>query len=242
LPAAVTTRLRVPLTAPQAVTHTSAVVWEPKPRPRRPRVGVVLAHSAGTDMTNVVLCGLARGLAQRGHVVATFNFAYAEANRRRPDPGPRLEAAFRDVLAMMRDRLGKVPPVIGGRSLGGRIASQLTAQGERCAGLLLLGYPLHPAGKPDRLRTGHWPELRGPILFVQGDRDRLCDLALLEQERPDKLAGADSRLHVVAGADHGFAVRKADGRSALEVLGEVVEVTAAWMQGVDHTERGVLVS
>jgi uncharacterized protein len=242
LPVAVTTRLRVPLTSPQAVTHTSAVVWEPDPRPRRKRVGVVLAHGAGTDMTSTVLCGLARGLAQRGHPVVTFNFAYTEANRRRPDPGPRLEGTFRDVLTAVRGRLGDGPPVLGGRSMGGRIGSQLVAQGEACAGLALLGYPLHPAGKPDRLRTAHWPALRGPILFVQGDRDRLCDLALLERERRDKLVAADTRLHVVAGADHGFGVRKADGRAALDVLAEVVEVTAAWIHGINGTGRGALAS
>jgi hypothetical protein len=137
------------------------------------------------------------------------------------------------------------PVVLGGRSLGGRIASLLVAAGAcpQAVGLLLLAYPLHPAGRPERLRTAHWPNLRVPVLFVQGDRDPLCDLGLLERERAALLSGADSRVHVLAGADHGFALARAravDGagqgaRSRSVVLAEVVTVVEDWLRGLAAT-------
>jgi uncharacterized protein len=221
-----TERLRVALDPPQAVSTTSVLLW----RPQEDRGGVtfVLAHGAGSDFTHPTLRAISRGLAERGHRVAVFNFGYSEAGRRRPDPMPRLEAAYRDVLAGLRPHLGNRPVVIGGRSMGGRVATHIAARGEPCAGLCLLGYPLHPAGRPERLRTDHWPALRLPMLFVTGDRDRLCDLTLLERQRAARLGGADSVVHVVAGADHGFGVRVRDGRGHTEVLGEVVDVVASW--------------
>lgn len=219
-------RLRVPLSTPQARAETAAMCWSPPGETGRP--GLVLAHGAGTDVTDSVLCAVGRGLANRGHPVFVFNFPFAEAGRKRPDPQSRLEAAYRDAAAVARDRLGDRPLVLGGRSLGGRMASHLAAEGWPCAGLVLLGYPLHPIGRPERLRTGHWPALDVPALFVQGDRDRLCDLDLFAREREARLAGP-SRLHVIAGADHGFAVRRRDGRSLRAVLDEVVDAVADWL-------------
>lgn len=193
----------------------------------------MLAHGAGTDLTDAVLCAVGRGLAARGHPVFVFNFCFAEAGRKRPDPQPRLEAAFRDAVATAARHLGDRPLVLGGRSLGARMATHLAAQGTACAGLVLLGYPLHPADKPERLRTTHWPDLPGPVLFVQGDRDRLCGLDLFEQERQTRLT-APSRLHVIQGADHSFAVRKRDSRSARAVLDEVVEAVAEWLEVTEN--------
>ena len=231
-------RLRAPLTPPQAVRDTSVVLWEPSRDTGR--VGVVLAPGAGTDLCNAILLAVGRGLAQRGSPVAVFNFGYTEAGRQRPDPGGRLEQAFRDVVAFIRERLGPDRPlVLGGRSMGGRIASQLAAQGEPCAGLVFLGYPLHPrqpspGGVPapvpaDRLRTRHWPRIDVPTLFIQGDRDRLCKLDLLRREQERHLHPTRSALHVVTGADHGFAVRKGNGRTPADVLDEVVRTAGDWM-------------
>jgi predicted alpha/beta-hydrolase family hydrolase len=188
--------------------------------------GLVLGHSAGARVTDPPLGHVAAGLAARGHPVLGFNFAYSEAGRRLPDPAARLESAFRDAVALARPLLGG-PLVLGGRSMGGRIASHLAAQGEPCAGLVLLCYPLHPAGRPERLRTAHWPALRVPLLFVQGDADDLCDLDLLERERRLHLGGADSRVHVLAGADHDLRV---PGRPHAQVLDEVVAVVAEWLR------------
>ncbi|HEX8860881.1 MAG TPA: alpha/beta family hydrolase, partial [Actinomycetes bacterium] len=198
-------RLRLPLRQPQAVEDTTALQWEPAGGAGQARPGVVLAPGAGSQVTGPSLCGVAAGLAARGHPVLAFNFAYAERRRPFPDPPARLESAWRDAVAFALARLGG-PLVLGGRSMGGRIATHLAAAGERCAGLALLAYPLHPPGRPQRLRTDHWPRLTVPVLFVQGDHDELCDLDLLEWERRGRLGGAPSRLHLLRGADHEFQV------------------------------------
>lgn len=219
------------MSSPQAVTSTSAVLWQPEAD--RGGLAFVLAHGAGTDFTNPLLRGVGRGLAERGFPVMVFNFGYAEAGRKRPDAAPRLEAAYRDAVREAQEALGvERPLVLGGRSMGGRMASHIVADGARCAGLVFLGYPLHPAGRTEKLRTGHWPALDVPLLFVSGDRDRLCDLELLDRERSAHLRGVAHRLHVVAGADHGFATRKADGRSDVEVVTEIIDVVADWAEGL----------
>lgn len=238
-------RLRIPLTPPQAVRDTSAVLWSPA----RDSGGaaVVLAPGAGTDLCNALLLAVGRGLAARGTPVAVFNFGYTEGGRRRPDPGPRLEQAFRDVIGFFRERIGgNRPLLLGGRSMGGRIASQVAADGETSAGLILLGYPLHPrqpapGGVPaqvpeDHLRTRHWPHLAVPTLFVQGDRDRLCELDLLRREQARHLLSR-SELHIVAGADHGFAVRKRDGRTPVDVVEEVVKTVGDWVAEHDQVRK-----
>src|SRR5690606_10336306 len=159
-------RLRVPLRTRQPLPDTGAVLWNPVDDPGDTPV-VVLGHGAGSDLTNPVLCAVGRGLALQGVPVLTFNFAYAEAGLKRPDPPARLLAAFGDAIALARERLGaRRPLVTGGRSMGGRIATLLAAEGTPCDGLLLLGYPLHQAGRPERLRTDHWPALRAPLLFI----------------------------------------------------------------------------
>ncbi|MGH8909570.1 MAG: alpha/beta hydrolase family protein [Egibacteraceae bacterium] len=223
------THLRLPLTPPQAVTETDATLWSGGEDGSR--AAVILAHGAGTDQHATVLRTVAEGIAEAGHPVLTFNFAYMQAGRRRPDPAGRLLEAWRDVIADARKRLGMPRPlVIGGRSMGGRMASMLAADHQDvCQGLLLLGYPLHPAGRPERLRTAHWPQLRVPVLFVQGDRDALCPLNVLERERAAHLGQAPTEVHVVAGADHGFGVRKRDGCNPADVLGEVVQASADWL-------------
>lgn len=236
-------RARIPLSAPQVVPDTGAVLWNPCSDEDKP--GVVLAHGAGSDLTNPLLRAVARGLAGHGHPVAVFNFGYAEVGRRRPDPPVRLERAFRDVISAVRERFGGRPLVIGGRSMGGRIATRLAADGCDCAGVLLLGYPLHPrprAGEPvatGKLRTGHWPRLRVPALFVQGERDALCDLDVFEAERAAHLDVGNAELHVVAGGDHGFDVRKRDGRTVAEVHEEIVDVASAWLAKLPSSRDGV---
>lgn len=237
-----TRRLHVALSVPRGVERTSAELWLPPGAPTGP--ALLLAHGAGTDRTNPLLRDVAAGLSARGIPVLLCNFPYTEAGRKPPDPMPVLESCLRDVAAALRSRLGGVPLVLGGRSMGGRVASHLAAQGEDCAGLVFLGYPLHPptragAAVPDeRLRTGHWEQLRVPTLFVQGDRDALADLRLLQRERAARLGGADSRVHVVAGGDHGFGVRKRDGRTEAEVRQEIVDVMHDWLGTLPARPRG----
>jgi predicted alpha/beta-hydrolase family hydrolase len=191
-----------------------------------------------------MLRAIATGLAAEGHPVLTFNFAYAQAGRRRPDPPARLVAAWRDMITAGRDLFGAQRPlVIGGRSMGGRIASLLAAeeggvgQGDVCVGLLLLGYPLHPPGRPEQLRTAHWPELRVPILFIQGDRDTMCRPELLARERAVHLGHVRSDLHVLEGGDHSFKVR---GRPQDAVVSEVVSIATIWLATLSHSGRETL--
>jgi len=231
-------RLRFALRPPQAVTATDAIVWSPQPGTDRP--GVVLAHGAGSDLTGVVLRAVGRGLAERGVPVMAFAFAYATAGRRRPDPMPRLQSAYVDAVAEARRRFGQRALVLGGRSLGGRVASHVVADGEPAAGLFLLGYPLHPAGHPERLRTGHWERLDAPTLLLSGDRDRLCDLSLLDQEIARM--PVDPQVHVIRGADHAFAVRQRDARDVADVRREIIDVADAWLRSLaplTHDTGGV---
>jgi uncharacterized protein len=190
---------------------------------------VALAPGAGTSMDNPLLVAVAEGLAARGHRVLRFNFAYQERGSKRPDPPKLLIATYRAAAGALRAE-GDRRLVIGGRSMGGRMASLLAAEGYACDGLLFLGYPLHPAGKPEQLRDAHLPQVRAPMLFLQGTRDALCDLALL---RPVLARLGDrAKKHEVAGGDHGFEVRKMDGRTPESVLAEVIGAAARWIEEV----------
>ena len=227
------TAFDVPLTPPQSRDATGGLLWRPASATAADVPGVVLGHGAGSTMHSPILAAVAAGLAGQGHPVAAFNFAYAEAGRRGPDPMPRLESAFRDAVATFLAEVGQRPLILGGRSMGGRVASRIVAQSEPCAGLLLLGYPLHPAGKPDQLRVDHWPALDVPLLFVSGTRDSLFSLELFERHRAS-LPGPVT-LHVLDGADHGFHVRRSDGRSDAEVLDEVVTASVRWVAGLGRS-------
>lgn len=240
-------RVRVELTPPQAVPSTSGLLFEPE---RDEGLDVVaLAPGAGTDLLHPVLLEVARGLAGAGHPTLLFNFAFTEAGRKRPDPADRLQRTYADAVAWLRSRFGEDRGLLlGGRSMGGRIASWLAAgtddrPGVDCRGLILLGYPLHPQvrrGEPvadARLRTGHWPRLDVPALFVQGDRDAMCHLDVLERERTAHLDGVDTRVHVVEGGDHSFGVRIRDERSTADVLAEVRDAVVAWT--LDHRAEAV---
>lgn len=200
------------------------------PDPERPRATlVVLAHGAGNDMRNPLLSAVHEGLATRGYPCAKFNFPYTERGARAPDPAPVLEACFRSVVAAIRQdpALGTARVVIGGKSLGGRIASQVAAGGWPVDGLVFLGYPLHPAGRPETLRVAHWPSLTAPLLFFAGTRDPLCSLPLLREALG--ALRAPVALHVVEGGDHSFAVPKRAGRRPADVYDEIVAVAADWL-------------
>jgi len=192
---------------------------------------VILAHGAGGDMTNPFLSSVQTGLAREGFVAVKFNFPYTEARRRAPDPRPVLERCYRAVVdAVLADRsLGPPWIAIGGKSLGGRIASHLAAAGAPARGLLFLGYPLHPAGRPEQLRADHLPGVALPMLFVQGTRDTLCDLELL---RPVLARLPRATLHTIEGGDHSFRVPRRAGRTDADVWAEIVAVAARWLGGL----------
>ncbi len=195
------------------------------------RAVFVLAHGAGAGPTHPFLDDLCRRLAARDVATLRVAFPYMHAGRKMPDPRPTLLATLRAALARGHDLADARPVVAGGKSMGGRMFSLLVADATPPdpppRGLVYLGFPLHPAGKPGVERAAHLPAVPVPSLFVQGTRDRLADLQRL---RPVVAAlGARARLHVVEGADHGFAVRKRDPRSREQVLDDVAAATASWI-------------
>jgi predicted alpha/beta-hydrolase family hydrolase len=195
---------------------------------RAPEHVVVLAHGAGNDMHNPFLVAVHEGLAREGFTTIRFNFPYKERGGRAPDPTPVLETCYRSVLAEVRNDLAPRRLVIGGKSLGGRMASHLAAAGERVDGLLFLGYPLHPAGRREQMRTAHLGRIPAPMLFLAGTRDPLCDLGLLQQTL--KTLESDTTLHVIPDGDHSFIVLKRTGRSPQSVREEIVTVSAEWIR------------
>jgi len=189
---------------------------------------VILAHGAGNDMTNPLLVAVHEGIGRRGYASVRFNFPYKERGGRAPDPAAVIESCYRRVVAQVRaSTLRPARLIIGGKSLGGRIASQIAAQGETVDALVFLGYPLHPAGRPDQLRTAHLPRITVPMLFFAGTRDSLCTLPLLRETLQTLTAPAT--LHVIEGADHSFAVPKRTGRGGEAVYAEIVDATVAWL-------------
>ena len=171
---------------------------------------LVLWHGAGGDVTERSMVAFAAAAANDGALVVRARFPYRVAGKRAPDRMPLLLASAResiDAAAALPNAAGR-KLALGGRSMGGRVASLLVSDGLPADGLVCLSYPRHPAGKPDKLRDAHLPAIRCPMLFVQGDRDTLCDLALL---RPVlKKLGKRAELSVFAGADHGMRKAPAD--------------------------------
>jgi predicted alpha/beta-hydrolase family hydrolase len=190
---------------------------------------LILAHGAGNDMHSPFISHLQRAIASRGVITVKFNFPYKEQGRVAPDRAPRLEQTFRAVIEAVQADPGRRPQqlFIGGKSMGGRIASQLAAQDLPVAGLVLLGYPLHPAGRPEQLRAAHLGRITCPMLFIQGSRDRLCDLDLLRQTLGT--VRAPVTLHVITDGDHSFKVPKRAGRTETAIWDEIAEVLLDWM-------------
>ncbi len=192
---------------------------------------LVLAPGAGSDLDAPLLVRIACELGALV-LVARFNFPYREMGRKVPDPQRTLEATYRAVLDWLREHpeLRPGPVFAGGKSMGGRIATHVEAAGRGLAGLVLLGYPLHPPGQTARIRAAHLGSIPCPLLFVQGTRDALCGLDLL---RPvlAKL-NAPYRLHVIEDGDHSFKVRKRSGRSEGDVFAEICDVVREFVSEV----------
>jgi uncharacterized protein len=201
---------------------------------------LVLGHGAGAGQSSDFMTGYADALAGLGLNVVTFNFPFTERGRKIPDPQPVLEACFRAVLTdvALDPTLARLPLFIGGKSLGGRIASHVAASRDadepgldswwdRLRGLVLLGYPLHPPGKPQQLRVGHLTRLSHPILIVQGSRDAFgtpLELRVFLDVLPVR-----STLHVVEGGDHSFAVPKRSGVQPAEIMHSSTLAIAEWI-------------
>ena len=198
-------------------------------RPAR-KMTFVYAPGAGSNLDDPFAIYACRRLAEQGLTAVRFQFPYMEAGRRGPDPPARLEKTWRAVVAAIRKEDRRL--VIGGRSMGGRIASQVVAQGTAVDGLALFAYPLHPPGKRDQWRDQHLPSIGVPTLFCSGTRDTFGTPQELQLAASKVL---ESTIHFLEGANHGFAVPKSSGRTKEDVWVEAVEVLDSWLGGLPHT-------
>ena len=219
-------RFRIEVAPAQNVT----AIEYPAAASNRAAVSLILGHGAGAGQTSGFMVEFAAALAARGIDVITFNFLYAEHGRRVPDPNVKLEACFRAVIEAVRRRKS-ASLAIGGKSMGGRVASQVAAGGAgELAGLVFLSYPLHPPGKPERLRAAHLRDVRAPMLFVQGSRDVFGTPEELQPIITRLEPPAD--LYVVEGGDHSFRVPKRAGMGQQEVYHRVQDRIANWLRGL----------
>jgi predicted alpha/beta-hydrolase family hydrolase len=198
---------------------------------KRERAGItiILGHGAGANQLSGFMRMVAGGLAARGLDAMTFNFLYTEQKRSFPDPKARLESCYRAVIdaALSQRKLKQNRLVIGGKSMGGRIASQVAAiNPDGIDGLVFLGYPLHPPGKPDKLRAEHLPEIKAPMLFFQGARDAFGTAE--EIRGMIKKLHLPATLYMVEGGDHSFKVPKSAGAPQQEVYEIVMDKVAGW--------------
>ena len=223
----------IPLEEPQhEVAAVSGVLGVPEWWPTGARIGVVLAHGAGRDMNDPLVAGLHRGLTERRTLALRFNFPFAEAKRQRPDPLPLLERVFRQAVTV----LGRDPTAapahlfVGGIGLGALVAAQAAAR-LRVNGVFLIGYPLHSRDEPTRnLRADPLYRLVSPLLFIQGTRDRNCDLDTLRATLTR--VGTVKTLHVVEGADGAMAVPKRSGRTPEDVTRELLDALDSWFHQI----------
>ena len=188
---------------------------------------MVVGHGAGAGQNSPFMVRTAEGLAARGIVTATFDFPYISAGRHVPDRAPVLEQAWRQAIDSARGEIRGVPLFIGGKSMGGRIASQVAAQGvEGISGVVFFGYPLHPPGRPEQRRDVHLPDVREPMLFVQGTRDTFGTADEIRQLLP-RLQRAT--LHEVPGGDHSFKVSGRGGPKPDAVLACILDAARGWV-------------
>jgi uncharacterized protein len=190
----------------------------------------VCAHGAGGNMYDRSITATANALREHGVGVVRYNFQYTEKGSKRPDPMPRLKECVKAVVGHTREELSPELLVMGGRSMGGRASSMLAADGFDCDGLLLLAYPLHPAGQPTKLRDAHLSAIKMPVICFSGTRDPLCDRSLMENAL--KTVTTDWEMHWVEGADHSFHVLKSSGRTDPEVLEEIGSATESWVRRI----------
>jgi predicted alpha/beta-hydrolase family hydrolase len=200
--------------------------------PPRARACYVLAHGAGAGMDHPFMVDVARELALRGVATLRYQFPYIERGARRPDPPQLAQATVRAAVAAALGLLPELPLIAGGKSFGGRMTSQTQAKAslQGVCGLAFLGFPLHPAGRPTQDRGEHLFDIQIPMLFLQGTRDTL---AALDQLEPlCKKLGRRATLKLFADADHSFRVPARTGRKDAQVLGDVLDALAAWLDGV----------
>jgi hypothetical protein len=201
-------------------------------RPADARALLLLAHGAGADMRHAFLEAIAEALAARQIATLRFQFPWMQRGEKRLDAPPVLHDAVRAAFAVAEQCAEGLPLFAGGKSFGGRMTSQVAATGALAAarGIVFLGFPLHPAGKPSTDRAAHLRDVPQPMLFAQGTRDALADLALL---RPVIASlGARAQLHLEEDADHAFHVRKKSGRDDVRVIASLADAVARFTGAV----------
>ena len=201
-------------------------------RPTKARCCYVLAHGAGAGMNHPFMAVVADELAERGIATLRYQFPYMEQGGRRPDPPTLAQATVRAAVAKAAKLASGVPLIAGGKSFGGRMTSQAQASAplDGVRGLVFLGFPLHAAGKPSNDRAKHLFDVKVPMLFLQGTRDTLADLAMLKPVV--KGLGKRATLCLFDEADHSFHVPARTGRKDAEVRGEVLDALAKWAKRV----------
>jgi predicted alpha/beta-hydrolase family hydrolase len=220
------TSLKIKISETESVTGLLYVAA----KTNRQNVTVILGHGAGANQLSGFMRWFAANLAERGLDVVTFNFLYTEQGRKIPDPAPRLESCYRAVIdaVVKNKKLKGNRLVIGGKSMGGRIASQVAAsQPTDIDGLVFLGYPLHPPGRPDKLRSEHLPKIKAPMLFVQGSRDAFGTKE--EIEALIKMLKLPAELYAIEGGDHSFKIPKSAGLSQPELYANIVNRIEKWV-------------
>jgi uncharacterized protein len=211
----------------QPVTPPPSLIFD---GPRSADTVVVLGHGAGAGKESPFMTTVAHGIAGEDLLVCRFDFPYAQEGRKSPDRQPILEESYRAAV----DEVHKAGPgrlvVLGGKSLGGRIASHIVARGTPAAGLVFLGYPLHPPGRPDRLRISHLKDIEVPMLFVEGTRDPFCPLGTLEAVLKD--LRAPTEVAVIEDGDHSLKVRSSSGRTTSAAWQGAVTAVRRWLRGL----------
>jgi predicted alpha/beta-hydrolase family hydrolase len=211
--------------------RTSAITCIPEDYQPGKGAAVLISHGAGNDMNNPLIVAVSEGLAQAGYLTLRFNFLYKEKGRKTPDPENKLVLTWQSAFRFLKEDARYAPQkcIAAGKSMGGRIASQMVADGALpVEGLILYGYPLHAPGKKEKLRDAHLYRINIPMLFFAGTRDALCDLALLKSVLTR--LQAPWKLEIVEGGDHSFQVPKKAGASEGQVHGQIVKKSIAWLQ------------
>lgn len=201
-------------------------------RPAQARACFVFAHGAGAGMAHPFMETVAQGLCERGVATLRYQFPYMEKGSKRPDSPAVAHAAVRAVVAEAGRCCAGLRLIAGGKSFGGRMTSQAQAKSPLPGvdGLAFLGFPLHPASKPSDDRASHLADIRVPMLFMQGTRDSLAELSLLEPVV--KSLGPSASLHQVEGADHSFHVLARSGRNDREVMSKILDTFAGWVDAI----------
>jgi predicted alpha/beta-hydrolase family hydrolase len=225
--------IKIPLADPvHGLEEVSAVLGIPRWWPTGARVAVVFAHGASGDMNEPALEALHRELTERRYLSLRFNFPFAEAGKRRPDEMSVLRRTLRNAIALLARDPTAAPAhlFLVGKGLGAQVAADLSISRLRADGLILMGYPLHPGSKPDELQAEQLYRVVAPLLFVQGTRDRCCDVDALK--RVLTRVGAPTRLQVVENADQNFRVLKKSGRTEEQVNEEILSASDSFIEQV----------